>query len=296
MGFLKTLDLVVDVETIGIYKPGNNKGKKMVISNAIFNIGLVLSYQGQILLKESIAIEEFWDYPEHRIMDFYRSNFDKDGGDFTVLYQTMQDFLQEYFYPLLKSFKGQANIKLWSYNAGFDSRAFRDTAKLEEHIIPKPIMENWKCLMVLASELLSKDVKYLNWLVANEYQLLNHEYISAKGNLKIKAETVFRYITQDSGFIEAHKGLDDALIETKILNWVKAQKGWSKIDASPEGGSWQLLNNKALPFQRKSHLQGVLEENGAIQKLLTIENQQKLDELVGGGHFDWQDDEYNVFG
>ena len=32
-----------------------------------------------------------------------------------------------------------------------------------------------------------------------------------------KAETLFRYITQNTGFVEEHTGLEDSLIELQIL-------------------------------------------------------------------------------
>lgn len=284
--FLKNLDLVVDVETIGIFNPrvSTTNPSKMLIPNAVFNVGLVLSYRGQVLLKESVGIDEFWFYPEHRIMDFYRKNFDKDGNDFTVTYPTFVDFLNEYFYPLLKSFKGQANIKLWSYNAGFDSRAFTDTALLENHTIPRVIQKNWNCLMVLASTLLMESPKFYNWVVENEFKHRNYEFISPKGNIRIKAETVYRYITQDVSFIEEHKGMQDAEIETRILEWIKTNKGWSKINARPEGGSWQLLNYLARPFQKKSQAHGLIEDKTIRSRLLTIENDGKFVKMFQDGH------------
>lgn len=270
--FLKNLDLIVDVETIGIFAPYRSK---MIISNAVFNVGIVLQYKGEVLLQENIGIREFWEYPEHRIMDFYRKNFVKE--DFTVMYDTFEIFLNKYFYPLLKSFYKQANIKLYSYNADFDRRAFIDTALLENHKIPTKILNNWQCLMVLSNKLLEKTPQYLNWCVEQQYDYPDLYFITPKGNVATKAETVYRYITQNPHFVEEHKGMQDAQIEGQILEFCKLHKGWSKIDTKPRGGGWQIFNKAARPFQKISHLDT---DNTEIWEQLTISNQNKLHEIL----------------
>ena len=36
---------------------------------------------------------------------------------------------------------------------------------------------------------------------------------------QVKAETVYRFITKDTDFIESHTGLEDVLIETEIIRY-----------------------------------------------------------------------------
>lgn len=266
---LPDVDVMVDVETIGIFTPYRTN---MIIPNAVFNVGVVLGHKGKIIYKEQVCIEEFWLYPEHRILDFYRRNFDE--SDFTVSYPSFKFFLEEYFYPLLKSFNGQANLKLYSYNADFDRRAFIDTASLENTKIPNQIQNNWSCVMVLASELLKRDHKYINWCVEQEHIHGGYEYISEGYNCRTKAETVYRYITQDTTFIEAHKGMQDCEIEFEILQWCKRHNGYSKVNSKPRGGGWQIFNYLALPFQQKGHLEDI-----SIESMLTLENLKKLNEI-----------------
>ena len=314
--FLPNIDVIVDVETIGIFKHNYRKvadmslvsaaiinakeGRKptkrqqeesekaMIISNAIFNVGITLQHKGRILKTTSgeecswnIGIKEFWEYPEHRILDFYRKNFEKDGSDFHYMYETFSEFLYEFFYPLLKSFSGNANLKLWSYNAMFDSRAFVDTAQLEQEKIPTPILNNWNCIFVLVANTIAthKNVQFLNWGVEKEHELLEGfkkdqgKYISDKGNVRTNAQTIYRYISGNCSFIEAHKGMEDTQIEGEILEWCKKFPRWTMQDTVPNV-AWTIINNKALPFQSKGHF-----DNECIQSLLTESNQEKLIEI-----------------
>jgi hypothetical protein len=268
--FKPIYDIIVDVETIGIFTP---YGTEMIIPNAIFNTGVVVQHKGKIIERKSIGVDEFWKYPIHRIMDFYRCNFTEE--DFDVKHRTMGDFLNEYFYPLLKGYKDKAQVRLWSYNADFDMRAFIDTASLENHKIPKSIISNWNCIMVLATQILLRNVKYLNWIVEQEYVYANEEFISRGLNARTKAETLYRYISNNPAFIEAHKGLDDATIEGEILEWCKAHKGWSKLSRTPRGGGWLLFNKNAKPFQSVGHF-----HDPETLSLLTDKSQQMLQEII----------------
>jgi len=311
--FLPNIDVIVDVETIGIFKHNSKRSanlslissgirsakegrkvskdaskeveKAMIIPNAVFNVGITLQHKGKILKTMSgedcswnIGIKEFWEYPEHRIIDFYRKNFD--SSDFHYMYETFAEFLYEFFYPLLKSFKQMANIKLWSYNAMFDSRAFVDTAKLENEEIPKPILDNWNCIFVLVANTIVKNkyVQFVNWAVEKEYEFLKNKkeqckYISEKGNIRTNAQTIYRYISGDDSFIEEHKGMEDTQIEGEILEWCKKFKKWSLLDSTPNV-AWTIINHKALPFQSIGHL-----DHELTQSILTETNREKLIEI-----------------
>lgn len=314
------IDIIVDVETIGIFRPGfipsrkyekelissmqegkkltkeqeKEKEKKMIISNAVFNVGITVQHNGDIKEQHQVGIDEFWLYPEHRIMDFYRKTFDKEGKDFTIRYETFGEFLVKCFYPLLKKCgeNGKSKIKLHSYNASFDRRAFIDTAKLEGMIIPESIQNNWNCIMIQACNTLLKDNgrKYFNWIIKNEYDLINKpkhergEYLTFGRNARITAETMYRYISKDLSFIEAHKGLQDTEIEGKILQWCK-KNGGAKVNAEPIDGGWKELNHYAVPFHRR----GMFDNKEVREDILSPINQEKLYSILEsrGDERDW---------
>lgn len=304
----RKLDIIIDVETIGVFRPGytpnrsikpiilaemngkkvtkkqkEDEESKMIISKAIFNVGITVQHKGKILESEQFGINEFWEYPEHRILDFYRKNFKKDGSEFTERYDTFGEFLKKVFYPMLAHYGKDNEIALWSYNADFDRRAFVDTAKLENMYIPEPILNRWNCIMILACNALLADngKKYLNWIVEQEYLIRNRpkafqaEYISEGRNARTKAETLYRYISGNVEFIEAHKGMQDTQIEGEILEWCKKKKGWKDLDKIPKGGGWQVFNHKALPWQKL----GTFDDEETIGLLSPI-NQERLYEIM----------------
>lgn len=301
------VDFIIDVETIGIFRPGfhpcratsaivakklnsqkvskseeKELEKKMIISNAVFNVGITIQHKDNVLDKMQIGIDEFWLYPEHRIMDFYRKNFAKDGSDFTERYETFGEFLVKRFYSLIHEYKEKYRIRFYSYNADFDRRAFIDTAKLEGMILPPSITDKWRCILIKACNTLLVDDgrKYFNWIIEEEYKLLSgykynqRQYLSDGRNARIKAETMYRYISKDTTFVEEHKGMQDTEIEGKILNWCRKHKG-AKLWDEPTSGGWTVLNTEARPFKRKGNF-----DNENIVKLLTPANQEKLYEIL----------------
>ena len=48
-------------------------------------------------------------------------------------------------------------------------------------------------------------------------------YLTAQGKPKLTAEVIYRYITKDTQFTEAHTGLEDVLIEAEIFGYCKRQ-------------------------------------------------------------------------
>ncbi len=65
---------------------------------------------------------------------------------------------------------------------------------------------------------------------------------SDAGNVRTNAEKVYAYITGNTDFIEAHTALDDARIETEILQRLLASKKripYNEIIAHP----WKLAQN-----------------------------------------------------
>ena len=45
-----------------------------------------------------------------------------------------------------------------------------------------------------------------------------NNYLTARGQLRVTAEILYRFITKDNTFVEKHTGLEDVLIEKKIYN------------------------------------------------------------------------------
>lgn len=284
----KILDKIIDVETVVIFTPNKKRGENGVILNdAIFNVGITDSWKGSIIKSEQIGIADIWQFPEHRIIDFYRSNFEE--GDFEVMYDDFLEFWNDNFIPDLKQHKlNKEKVRLWSYNAGFDRTSFDNNLKMYGLTMPKKIWDNWKCIMVLTSSILqnnpAKKKRYYNFLIEQEYLNRDYSFITCKGNFKTSAESIYRWITGDPTFKEAHKGKEDSQIELEILEWCKKESGWTKLNSTPQGGAWQILNNTAKPFHSLSSVladQEIAEESGrAYPEYLMAKNVEAWEFLI----------------
>jgi len=222
---------------------------------------------------------DIFNYPEHRIMDFYRKNFCKSGSEFELKFNGFDEFYS-FFVGFLKKFKGQ-KLRLWSYNAMFDKGAFIDNALLFGIKIPKSIQKNWFCIMSLSMWKLSNSKgimkKYTDFCIESERKHLDCSAITEKGNLKSSAEQVYRFISKDMDFIEAHKGREDTLIEGEILEWCKKTAGWNKQLTSRY--DWRTINsgfkNLGSGYGSIGHIQTII-----APRDYSLKNEQTLREVL----------------
>lgn len=131
---------------------------------------------------------------------------------------------------------------LMAYNLNFDLRAIRSTMvflKLwnkEEKDIKKffPETLQYQDIWGLAVEtLLLKKWDYLDFVE-------EHGFLTDAGNPKTSAEIVYRYITNDPGYIEHHTALEDVQIEYEIaIKSLATKKAYTKgILVNP----WQIVS------------------------------------------------------
>lgn len=273
MSFKKTLDVIIDVETIDIYAPQYNMDNW---NRAIFNVGItsVERVKRDIQFAQQIGIEKCWGVGKRYIRDFYRKNFTR--GDFERMFVTFKEFT-EWFNGYIEDSKKEYNLEYWSYNAMFDRGAFEENAKREGVEINSHTISKWKCIMILAMEIIKDkhSVQYANWIVETAYTVKHSkdkilEYITPKGNMRTTAQVVYRFIMNDPSFIELHKGLQDTQCEAEILKWCQAHKKWTLYNSSP-GMGWSIVNSE---FKRgeAGHLQDEFAQ-------LTYTNREKFNEL-----------------
>lgn len=106
---------------------------------------------------------------------------------------------------------------LWAYNVGYDYQAIANLYKKYRrkrnfpHDKAQAVCDlNPRDIMLAAVETLCGPQKYYKFCVANGY-------FSKRNNVNYGAEIVYRFITGNTDFIEEHKGIDDARIESEIL-------------------------------------------------------------------------------
>lgn len=104
---------------------------------------------------------------------------------------------------------------VFAHNAGFDVRALNNTIRYLTKskfrwFFPWGI-EVWDTLK-MARQTIGKQKSYLEFCLRNNY-MTKHK----KPQVRLTAEILYRYISGNNDFAESHTGLEDVLIETKIM-------------------------------------------------------------------------------
>lgn len=153
---------------------------------------------------------------------------------------------------------------MWAYNADYDMNALRNLfAKyrrkhgFDREAAEKVLALRPRDIMTAAVETLVGPRKYYNFVKENNL-------FSAKGNVKYGAEIMYRFITGQMDFIEEHKGLDDAIIESEILVRVFKAKKKVNADLAPEyyykRVNAKCKHNTATPAKKKTKRGQTLDE------------------------------------
>ncbi len=133
---------------------------------------------------------------------------------------------RKYIADLCKKYKVRAII---AHNARFDYAATNKTLRYitkskMRFFLPYEI-PLWDTLK-MAQDTICKQPTYIRWCQANDY-------CQKSGKPRATAEILYRYITQDTDFIEEHTGLEDVLIEKEIF--VKCMRQHKKM----RRGAWE---------------------------------------------------------
>ncbi len=222
-------EIVIDTETAGnIYKPETIR---------TYDIGWVVKATarsgGDIVARRSFVVRETWE--NSGLMDsayyanklpLYREGIER--GTWRVLpLNTIRQRL------LLDMVECRA-YELYAYNCAFDKGALNTTITAYSHgYISEfmPINVQYMDVMTYAQDVVCMTPDYIKWAIDNGQ-------LSEKGNVKCTAEAVYRYITKNVEFAEAHTAAEDAAIEAAILDYARRHHG-------PRRGSFEGRNRWA---------------------------------------------------
>lgn len=113
-----------------------------------------------------------------------------------------------------------------AHNARFDFGALKNTKEYLNQYAMLPYM-TWYDSLKMARSVIAEMPTYKQFCQDNNY-------ITAKGNVRLTAEVLYRFISQDNTFIESHTALEDVLIEKEILAYCfKQHKKMSKLLFAP---------------------------------------------------------------
>lgn len=114
---------------------------------------------------------------------------------------------------IIKDMKTYNVKEVYAYNMRFDYNTLNNTQRwltksAYRYYFPKgtKICD----IMKMANDVVKNTPTYQRFCIENGF-------LTKNGRVQMKAETVYRYILQDTDFIESHTGLEDVKIETIIM-------------------------------------------------------------------------------
>lgn len=190
--------LIFDTETTDIKKP------------FCYNIGYVIvnTDTWQTILKKEYVIEQVW----YNQMLFTTAYYADKRQQYVGKMRSRQAKLEKFGYAcqaMIRDIKNY-NVEIaYAFNSSFDERVFQfncDWYKCNNPFESIPIYD----IRGYANRYIA-DMEYL--FFCDKYGL----YTDSERYYQTNAESYYRYIIDDIEFIEAHTGLDDAIIEAEIL-------------------------------------------------------------------------------
>lgn len=139
---------------------------------------------------------------------------------------------------ILKDMKKYNISRVYAYNMNFDKRAMnngRRHATNNKYKFFFPFGTEFRCIWNMACQVLLARPSYIKFALKNGY-------VSAKNNILTNAECCYRYLTGDTDFEEAHKGIDDVNIEAEIL--LACFRQHKKMNTEPYCACWRLVQRK----------------------------------------------------
>ena len=147
-------------------------------------------------------------------------------------------FEEKTFYEvkmIIKKIIKDYNIKaVCAYNAGFDINGLNTTQRWltkSKYRWFLPYGTKVECIWHMACQTICNKKKYKKFCIDNGY-------VSKAGNIQTSAEVVYKFLTQDTTFEEQHTGLEDVLIETRILQ--ECYKHHKKMNKNINRFCWRI--------------------------------------------------------
>lgn len=128
--------------------------------------------------------------------------------------------------------------KVGAYNMGFDKRAMNnDTRYITKSFLRWffPYGTEFFCIWNYACNTILNTEDYVNYAI-------EHNFVSAKGNIQTSAECAYRFLTDNADFVECHTGLEDVMIEVAILN-ACINSGMERVDKI-NSACWRKVQRK----------------------------------------------------
>jgi hypothetical protein len=207
--------LIADGETVGL---GNRA--------YIFDFAYTIATRKTVILQRDFLVRETLTNPAVMLGALYNAQWrDMMGGKIFTDYIPMLDNGETCLYSwreiieTMREDMATHNVDVFvAYNLGFDMRAIATThkwigqgGKVLNYRPDLLCLWEFACTTVCNTRLYHDVARSQNW-------------VSEADNVRTTAEKVYAYLTNNWDFVESHTALDDAVIETEILQRLLAKK------------------------------------------------------------------------
>ena len=190
---------VFDTETTSLEKP------------FCYNIGYVIINTDKLpwttLVKKDFVVEQVW----HNTMLFSTAYYADKRNRYVKSMKGRNTIMDKFGYitqEMIRDFKSYGITDAYAYNSAFDEKVFDFNCDWFKCINPFDDVAVHDIRGYVCNDLI--DVNYKIFCEKNEY-------FTDSGNYSTTAETVYRFIYNDTSFIEEHTALSDSIIESEIL-------------------------------------------------------------------------------
>ena len=192
------MKIVLDTETISLEKP------------FVYDLGYVITNDnGDIIAKKSYVISQVWNNRELFATAYYANKKPLYLARLKSGYSKKVGWGHAMRY-LANDIKKYGITEIYAYNSKFDSRALNFMCAWYKVVNGLGGIEIQDIMNFIKP--ITKSQDFVNFCETNGYMTAHKTPQPQK-----KAETLYRYLTDNVDYEEEHTGLEDSLIELKIL-------------------------------------------------------------------------------
>lgn len=217
--------MVFDTETMG------------VSNRVVYDIGYyIVNRRGKVFASRRFLVKEIITNPEIMTDAFYH---DKIYSNYLEMIDNADSRLIHNWSDIQNEMREDINTfgvnTFAAYNLGFDMSAIKATNKATNcgKLLTSPpvLLDLWlfSCLYLFNTNFYKEMARANNW-------------VSDAGNYRTTAEHAYRFLTLDPNYSEPHTALEDAAIESEILNrlLIKRKKiPYNVLNPHP----WKIVNS-----------------------------------------------------
>ena len=193
--------VIFDTETVTLNKP------------FCYNLGYIIvdASTFEVLKKEDFVIQQIWE----NLPLFATAYYAEKRNIYISAMRGKKAEMTKYGYAMsrmIADFRKFDVKKAYAYNSPFDDAVFTfncDWYKVRNPFDTIPICD----IRGMVTEFITNTEEYKNFCEENKF------FTETKRNYSTTAETVYRYITKNLDFEEAHTALSDSIIEAEIIRY-----------------------------------------------------------------------------